>query len=807
VTLNKQIALEKEMASLGAKRFQEETRKAKKGSHEATTPAGVQMLKQGVHRVAEYLDTVKHLFRKSQPMAYDSGAIEWLLVLDTDVLAFLGLKGCVNHLSTPAKLVTVANEIGGFIEDEYRFRNFRELNPALYDIIVRDLAKRTTNYRKQKRVLVHSHNKLPNNTWKPWSPNIKTRVGTLLCQIVCESTDIFSIDRITVSSQEMRTQYVLSATPKSIKWIEQKNSICELQSIVKLPCVVKPKDWTDIYTGGYYSYPYMHFIKSRDLEYKNQLNALGDQMSPVYEAVNIVQQTPWKINSQVFEVMNHYYENKLDCQAMPCEFEELTMTRPYPKEGTKEEIIEWKREATFLHASNIRRKTKRIQFAQLMWTAKRFKNEKEFYFPHTIDFRGRLYASTAFLNPQGEDSSRGLLEFAKKKPLGDSGLPWLAVHGANCYGYDKASLEDRVEWSQHNHKHIIECAKDPYSNKWWQDADKPWQFLRFCFEWAKAYSLKNPEEFMSSIPITVDGSCNGLQHFAGMLRDVEGGKSVNLLANDVPCDVYSIISQKAVEIMEKNNGYWEPEDVDRSIVKRPVMTTPYGATIYGMRDQIHEELKKQLDKGRVFKSPTIVQDVDLWPHCKFLAPVIYESIGQVLKSAREGMAWLQDVAKILAKENQAIYWSLPTGLLVKQRYSKFLVQTIKTVINGKIAYLEVGSNDPLDSLDKRRQSNGIAPNFVHSYDACHLMQTVRAAYNDYGISSFALVHDSFGTHASDMERLAQVIREEFIKIYSEDVLENFRSECQRLTGIKLPAPPKYGNLNIKEVKNSEYFFS
>ena len=34
--------------------------------------------------------------------------------------------------------------------------------------------------------------------------------------------------------------------------------------------------------------------------------------------------------------------------------------------------------------------------------------------------------------------------------------------------------------------------------------------------------------------------------------------------------------------------------LSRALVKHPVMTTPYGARLYGMRDQIHEELKKQI---------------------------------------------------------------------------------------------------------------------------------------------------------------------------------------------------------------------
>jgi DNA-directed RNA polymerase, mitochondrial len=36
----------------------------------------------------------------------------------------------------------------------------------------------------------------------------------------------------------------------------------------------------------------------------------------------------------------------------------------------------------------------------------------------------------------------------------------------------------------------------------------------------------NPEEYMSSLPIHQDGSCNGLQHYAALGRDAAGGEQV-----------------------------------------------------------------------------------------------------------------------------------------------------------------------------------------------------------------------------------------------------------------------------------------
>jgi len=431
-----------------------------------------------------------------------------------------------------------------------------------------------------------------------------------------------------------------------------------------------------------------------------------------------------------------------------------------------------------------------------MWTTRKFEKEKAFYFPHTLDFRGRMYANTAFLNPQGEDSARGLLEFSVGKPLGTSGLPWLQVHLANCYGFDKVSLEDRVEWAKLHEWAILEVGKEPLVNKWWMEADKPWQFLRACIEYMK---IKRDPGFVSHLPVTVDGSCNGLQHFSAMLRDELGGKAVNLTATDSPQDIYEIVKEKVVEKINKDpDALVSPLDINRALVKRPVMTTPYGATIYGMREQLHEELTKQLDKGIIFI--TIKDDQDLWVYCKYLAKIIYESIGEVVVSSREGMKWLQDCAKVLSRENRPIYWTLPTGFIVKQKYLKSTVKHIKTIINGKLASLFSAYGDS-DKLDKHKQTNGIAPNFVHSLDACHLMKTVNTSYTD--IQSFSVVHDSFGTHACDMELLSENLRLTFIEIYKEDVLQKF-ADAQTIT---LPKIPKYGKLNINEVKDAEFFFS
>jgi DNA-directed RNA polymerase len=69
--------------------------------------------------------------------------------------------------------------------------------------------------------------------------------------------------------------------------------------------------------------------------------------------------------------------------------------------------------------------------------------------------------------------------------------------------------------------------------------------------------------------------------------------------------------------------------------------------------------------------------------------------------------------------------------------------------------------------DRRKQRQGIAPNFVHSMDATHMLMTGSECVAE-GIT-FASVHDSFWSHASNIDRMSVILREQFVKLYNRDV--------------------------------------
>jgi DNA-directed RNA polymerase len=113
-------------------------------------------------------------------------------------------------------------------------------------------------------------------------------------------------------------------------------------------------------------------------------------------------------------------------------------------------------------------------------------------------------------------------------------------------------------------------------------------------------------------------------------------------------------------------------------------------------------------------------------------------------------------------------------------------------------------------LDKRKQASGISPNFVNSLDAAHLTRTVNYCL-DAGITDFAMVHDSYGTHAGNADALSMLLRRAFVDQYSGAVLEDFRKQIeQQLPGKlvkKLPPTPPMGTLDLEGVMASGYFFA
>lgn len=416
------------------------------------------------------------------------------------------------------------------------------------------------------------------------------------------------------------------------------------------------------------------------------------------------------------------------------------------------------------------------------------------WFTYYADFRGRAYVRSASVSPQGTDLEKGLLRLKNGKPLdSDSSRRWFKVHGANKFGNDKLSLDDRVAWVDAEHDHLLEMAADPVASTGWTTAEDPVQFLAWVLEYAAW--VDDPAGFESHLPMSQDGTCNGLQNFSALMCDAVGGAATNLLPSAAPRDIYADVARRVTELLEamppsKLRDAWLRHGIGRKVTKRTTMTLPYGCTRYACSQFIVEDYLEKI-------KPAEIDPADWGEAANFLSHVVWQALDDVVVKAREVMEWLQGWAKHAASTGAGVWWVAPSGLHVNSEYEGMRIREVSSVAFRSRIYL----NYPTGKPDLKKIANASAPNFVHSLDASHMARVVARAVQE-GMTPVT-IHDDFGVHAADTERFHQIIREEFVGMYEGNTILQDMAER---TGYTVP-PPELGDLDLHQVLHSPYFFS
>ncbi|CUA67067.1 DNA-directed RNA polymerase, mitochondrial [Rhizoctonia solani] len=566
-----------------------------------------------------------------------------------------------------------------------------------------------------------------------------------------------------------------------------------------LPMLVKPQPWEDFDKGGYLKLR-STVIRVKDspeqLTYIKHASAAG-HIDFVYECLDSLGETPWKINDKILNVVLEVWNSGKGLAKIPpvqLDVEEP----PRPPEDDVRAKATYLLQMKSILTDKRNNHTERCSVNYKLEVARAFVND-EFYFPHNVDFRGRAYPIPPHLNHIGDDLSRGLLLFAERRPLGERGLRWLKIHISGLYGYDKASFDDRVKFVDDRMEDIRDSAENPLTGKqWWVKAEDPWQCLAACMELTNAYNTNAPELYESNFPVHLDGTCNGLQHYAALGGDSVGAQHVNLQQGNRPADVYSHVARMVDVIVNKDaeDGLREAlliqGKITRKVVKQTVMTTVYGVTFIGARDQIEKQLKDVVGVSRE----------DAWSVAAYLAKQVLDAIGDLFSGASSIQQWLTTSARLIAKSipkdrveeiqdatarevarerMTSVIWTTPLGLPVVQPYRKAKKKQILTSLQS------VFISDPNlpTQVDPVKQSAAFPPNFVHSLDATHMMLTAlecRAAS-----ITFASVHDSYWTHASTVDDMAGIIRDTFIALHGSEILQKLRQEfLDRYDGYRVP---------------------
>lgn len=423
----------------------------------------------------------------------------------------------------------------------------------------------------------------------------------------------------------------------------------------------------------------------------------------------------------------------------------------------------------------------------------------KFYFKHTLDSRGRVYARSVLLTPQGDSFAKAFLDFAEAKPLGQYGLGALAVHFANCSGHDKLSFVDRIAWAKS--AGLAKARQFDAADHDWsliaphiEDSKHAFEEYIAGIEFLRAINSADPAEFLSSIITHQDATTSGFQFGAALLGDRATAALTNITGDcsksDKPADLYGEMAKHLAHLLKQPscdpelNAYLEV--VDRKFCKKPIMTTGYGAGINTIMKHIKlylEELDRH-DLAQPFR-------------LALLKPLVSEALSLTASSMLKLSSTLRDAAKVLVEwGTETLSWKTPDGFVVYQQYRDNSHRKVWVGKKSGIRALLAGEIDP---LDEAKMATALPPNFIHSMDG-YLVRHVALQCQAESIS-LAAIHDSFGTHAGSFKELNRELKHAFAHVFDY----NWFGALEETTGLDLSF--SLGDYSADEALLGVYMFS
>ncbi len=274
-------------------------------------------------------------------------------------------------------------------------------------------------------------------------------------------------------------------------------------------------------------------------------------------------------------------------------------------------------------------------------------------------------------------------------------------------------------------------------------------------------------------------------------RNLKSGK-IELKNKKVICNEI----EKKIDARSLYKNFLENSIVNRSFVKKPVMTESYGSSTAGKAKKILEDLE----------GIGILSDLDednRYSVAFQLTKVLEKALTYVSDSPQKYKKWMKSYANEIAKTQKAIKWRTPLDLDVEQ--VEYKAKKVKVPIGkGRRVEFKVYTNE----INTREHSKGLPPNYIHSLDATHLMMTINELKKE-GITDIITVHDSFATHANDVGIMSKVLRKTFIELHKNSLLEELTLFFEEQFGVDKKDVPYVdeSGFDLESIMESNYFFA
>lgn len=161
-----------------------------------------------------------------------------------------------------------------------------------------------------------------------------------------------------------------------------------------------------------------------------------------------------------------------------------------------------------------------------------------------------------------------------------------------------------------------------------------------------------------------------------------------------------------------------------------------------------------------------------------LGAALMDKVSESSKTEEDDDEYFEDIEFVKVHKKDcptrmtSMTWTTPLGFPIIQPYRNASVASVKTFMQT-FSVIDDTKTGPVNSL---KQASAFPPNFVHSLDACHMLLTANACQS-HGMT-FAAVHDSYWTHACDIDKMSEVLRDCFIRLHSQNIMQRLDEELR-----------------------------
>ena len=774
IQIDEQVQLERDQIRQGLKRLRDNTRRLEESNYSSASVYGIAsidtLLPLVVKRIEDTNNRIKEghngkAFKEIQQ--YISGLEPLAAAAITCKITFDKVFG---YKDSSNLIANVCDSIGKAVEDECQLRHYEEHAPGLLNVLKKNYWHKACGTHQKITVISTLMNRYEVKKWNAWGRANRIKLGGWLLDCLLTTSGWFEKE---LRKEGRKTVNYVVPTPEFLKIKDEVMANAELFSPLTWPMLIPPNDWTNHQPGGYLLNEVM-----RGHELVRRGDHLRIQGETPLAFLNHIQKVAYTLNPFILDVAETLQARGINVGKFLPIVDHPLPPKPVDIADNKESRKAYRRAAAEVRNRNAQEFKRSCRTRMTMEAATRFKDVERFYVPWSFDYRGRAYPIPAFLSPQDTDFGKSLIRFAEPAYLTPDSEDWLAFQVATTYGLDKATMQERLDWVKNHSTLIMAITIDPIGNRAeWENVEEPWQFLSACEEYYHCIMVKDRP--YTSLMISTDATCSGLQILAGLARDESTARLVNVVPSDTPQDAYKVVAMHARPNCPKEYQYF----MDRKVVKRTVMTVPYNAKPFSNRSYIRDALKEkgvEIDKDNL----------------SLIVKAVRGAMHTVVPGPMAVMKWIEDeVSKAIKLGATELEWCTPSGFIVHQKLMKKQVETLDLKLLGR-CQLKVATDDT-DEVDISRHKAATAPNLIHSLDASLLHLSI-IKFD----APIALIHDSVLSRATDMSILSTLIRETYMYLFAEhDYLTDFAKQIGAETN-----PPIIGDLNPSSVVDSTYFF-